>query len=156
MFSQMHCWPGIREILPLHFCTLICTLSNYSINKGHYAETLYRLPERPDYGGFEEGSGCGKNAWHHRTRSQPEMVVYHSALSSEHGVAVIIGAIKVEQLKENLEINDAGLLPDKVAQTIEGVWPTVKEIAPWVWPTPTATMPSSMYGGDASEFGVLV
>jgi aflatoxin B1 aldehyde reductase len=60
-------------------------------------------------------------------------VVHHSALSGEYGDAVIIGASKVEQLRENLEIYEAGPLPDEIVQTIEGVWPSVKEIAPWAW-----------------------
>ena len=52
-------------------------------------------------------------------------------MSGEHGDAVIIGASSIAQLKENLEVCDAGPLPEEVVQTIEGVWPEVREVAPW-------------------------
>lgn len=80
--------------------------------------------------------------------------IHHSALSNEHGDAVVIGASKVDQLRENLEICDAGPLPEEVVQTIEGVWPSVKEVAPWAYFAVSKPMPKSMYGVDAKELGI--
>lgn len=54
-------------------------------------------------------------------------------MSNGYGDAVILGASSVAQLKENLEICDAGPLPEEVAQIIDGVWPMVKDVAPWAW-----------------------
>ena len=80
--------------------------------------------------------------------------VYHSALSPEHGDAVIIGVSKVSQLKENLEICEAGPLPDEVVQTIDGVWSAVKENAPWAYFEVQGKMPDTMYGVDARDLGI--
>jgi aflatoxin B1 aldehyde reductase len=80
--------------------------------------------------------------------------LYHSALSSEHGDAIIIGASKVGQLKENLEILDAGPLPDEVVETIDKTWPSVKDIAPWAYFAVSAPMPKSMYGVDVKDMGI--
>lgn len=80
--------------------------------------------------------------------------IHHSALSSEHGDAAIIGASSIAQLKENLEICDAGPLPEELVQTIDGTWPSVKEVAPWAYFAVTAPMPDTMYGGDAKDFGI--
>jgi aflatoxin B1 aldehyde reductase len=54
-------------------------------------------------------------------------------LSGEHGDAVIIGASSISQLKENLEICDAGPLPEEAVQTINEIWPSVKGVAPWAY-----------------------
>jgi aflatoxin B1 aldehyde reductase len=59
--------------------------------------------------------------------------IHHSALSGDHGDAVIIGASSVSQLKESLEICDAGPLPEEVVQTIDGIWPEVRDVAPWAY-----------------------
>jgi len=59
--------------------------------------------------------------------------IHHSALSGEHGDAVIVGASSIDQLKENLEICDAGPLPEELVKTIDGVWPSVKDVAPWAY-----------------------
>lgn len=64
--------------------------------------------------------------------------LHHSFLSKEHGDAVIIGASKQEQLEQNLEICDAGPLPEDLVETIESVWPSVKNYAPWAWMDPFA------------------
>jgi aflatoxin B1 aldehyde reductase len=77
--------------------------------------------------------------------------IHHSALSGEHGDAVVIGASKVEQLKENLEICDAGPLPEEIVETINGVWPSVKEKAPWAYVVLPTSMPSSMFGDTKLE-----
>ena len=62
--------------------------------------------------------------------------LHHSYLSQEHGDAVIIGASKLEQLEQNLKVCDAGPLPGDLVETIESVWPSVKENAPWAWMDP--------------------
>jgi aflatoxin B1 aldehyde reductase len=59
--------------------------------------------------------------------------LHHSALSGEQGDAVIVGASSIDQLKENLEICDAGPLPEELVKTIDGVWPSVKDVAPWAY-----------------------
>jgi aryl-alcohol dehydrogenase-like predicted oxidoreductase len=59
--------------------------------------------------------------------------IHHSALSGEHGDAIIVGASSVDQLKENLEVCDAGPLPEEVVQTIDGIWPEVRDVAPWAY-----------------------
>lgn len=69
--------------------------------------------------------------------------LHHSYLSKEHGDAIIIGASKQEQLEQNLQVCDAGPLPEELVQTIEGVWPTVKANAPWAWMDPFAEQAGS-------------
>jgi aflatoxin B1 aldehyde reductase len=59
--------------------------------------------------------------------------IHHSALSGEHGDAIIVGASSLDQLKENLEVCDAGPLPEEVVQTIDGIWPEVRDVAPWAY-----------------------
>jgi len=59
--------------------------------------------------------------------------IHHSDLSGQHGDAIIIGASSISQLKENLEICDQGTLPEEVVQTIDEVWSSVKEVAPWAY-----------------------
>jgi len=80
--------------------------------------------------------------------------IHHSALSGDHGDAVVIGASKLEQLKENLEICDAGPLPEEVVEAINGVWPSVKEKAPWAYVGMPPSMPKTMYGGDIKDLGI--
>ena len=81
--------------------------------------------------------------------------IHHSALSAEHGDAVIIGASSTTQLKENLEIWEAGPLPEEVVETIESVWPSVKEVAPWAWMQVEKTIDvESFSGGKTGDLGV--
>ena len=56
--------------------------------------------------------------------------VYHSALSSKYGDAVVLGASSVEQLKKNLKAIDAGPLPANIASLVESVSDAVKKEAP--------------------------
>lgn len=64
--------------------------------------------------------------------------LHHSYLSKKYGDAIIIGASKIEQLEQNLQVCDAGPLPKDLVETIESVWPSVKENAPWAWMDPFA------------------
>lgn len=57
-------------------------------------------------------------------------IMYHSALSSEHGDAVIIGASSLRQALQNLEIFDDGPLSDSLVKEIENVWQMAKGAAP--------------------------
>ncbi|KAA6416035.1 MAG: hypothetical protein FRX48_00754 [Lasallia pustulata] len=57
-------------------------------------------------------------------------VAYHSQLSYEHGDALVIGASSTDQLIQNLDIVEAGPLPDAVAKMVDGIWSTVKPVAP--------------------------
>jgi len=82
--------------------------------------------------------------------------IHHSALSGEQGDGVIIGASKVEQLKENLEICDAGPLPEEVVETINGVWPSVKENAPWAYIEQPRSVPTTMFGGNINDLGIKI
>jgi hypothetical protein len=82
--------------------------------------------------------------------------IHHSALSGEHGDAVVIGASKIKQLKENLEICDAGPLPKEVVDTIDGVWLSVKDKAPWAYVVMPSSIPKTMYGGDIKDLGIKI
>ncbi|KAM0723890.1 hypothetical protein Q7P37_000880 [Cladosporium fusiforme] len=81
--------------------------------------------------------------------------IHHSALSNEYGDAVIIGASSVAQLKDNMEICDAGPLPEEVVRTIDGVWPSVKDVAPWAWIQASKPINSvGEIGGNIDELGI--
>lgn len=58
---------------------------------------------------------------------------YHSALDASLGDAVIIGGSRLEQLKENVDIIEAGPLPEELAQAVEDVFQHVGDAAikPW-------------------------
>ena len=51
---------------------------------------------------------------------------WHSELGAEYGDSVIIGASKIGQLSENLDILEQGPLPEPLVETINGVWEDVK------------------------------
>ncbi|EXJ84887.1 hypothetical protein A1O3_05562 [Capronia epimyces CBS 606.96] len=51
---------------------------------------------------------------------------WHSQLGAEYGDAVIVGASKLSQLKENLNILEQGPLPEPLVQTLNEVWEDVK------------------------------
>lgn len=51
---------------------------------------------------------------------------WHSELGAEYGDSVIIGASKLAQLTENLDILEQGPLPEPLVETINGVWEDVK------------------------------
>lgn len=51
---------------------------------------------------------------------------WHSELGAEYGDSVIIGASKLTQLSENLDILEQGPLPEPLVETMNGVWEDVK------------------------------
>jgi aflatoxin B1 aldehyde reductase len=51
---------------------------------------------------------------------------WHSELGAEYGDSVIVGASKITQLAENLDILEQGPLPEALVETINGVWEDVK------------------------------
>ncbi|CAK7199327.1 hypothetical protein SEUCBS139899_002005 [Sporothrix eucalyptigena] len=53
--------------------------------------------------------------------------VYHSALSAEHGDAVIVGASNLAQLRQNLDAIDAGPLPQEVVDAVNAVSDAIGE-----------------------------
>ena len=55
-------------------------------------------------------------------------IIHHSKLSEEHGDAVIIGATSDAQLTTNIDALEAGPLPNEVANKIEAMFETVREV----------------------------
>lgn len=53
---------------------------------------------------------------------------HHSALKSEHGDAVIIGASNAAQLEVNLANLEKGLLPEELVQAFDKAWAVVKGV----------------------------
>ena len=53
---------------------------------------------------------------------------WHSRLAAEAGDAVIIGASKIEQLEENLDILEQGPLPDELVVLMNRIWLEVREM----------------------------
>lgn len=51
---------------------------------------------------------------------------WHSQLGAEYGDAVIVGASKLSQLKENMDILEQGPLPESLVETLNGVWEDVR------------------------------
>lgn len=57
-------------------------------------------------------------------------LVYHSMLNAERGDAIIIGASKLNHLKQNLETVKAGSLPDSIVDAFEKAWWCCKADSP--------------------------
>jgi aflatoxin B1 aldehyde reductase len=57
-------------------------------------------------------------------------VLYHSALKKENGDAIIVGARKVPQLEETLEVIEDGPLDAKTVERVEEIWEKVEHEAP--------------------------
>lgn len=55
---------------------------------------------------------------------------YHSMLDETRGDAIIIGASKLEHLKQNMESVKRGLLPQNVLEAFEQAWETAKPDSP--------------------------
>jgi len=53
---------------------------------------------------------------------------WHSNLDAACGDAVIIGASRIEQLEENLDILEQGPLPEALVQVMDSVWDDVKQM----------------------------
>ena len=49
-------------------------------------------------------------------------LVYHSMLNGDRGDAIIIGASKLEHLKQNMETVKAGPLPEDILRAFEKAW----------------------------------
>lgn len=52
-------------------------------------------------------------------------VAYHSVLDAKYGDAIVLGASKVEQLQQNMDIVEDGPLPEEVAEAYSGVFSQV-------------------------------
>lgn len=57
-------------------------------------------------------------------------IMHHSALSGEHGDAIIIGASSAEQAMQNLDIFEQGPLSKELQDELETVWNMAKDSAP--------------------------
>ncbi|MDO4563326.1 MAG: aldo/keto reductase [Clostridia bacterium] len=57
-------------------------------------------------------------------------LAYHSMLKPERGDAIIIGASRLSQLKQNIETVDKGALCGEIVQTINNAWEISKVDAP--------------------------
>lgn len=51
---------------------------------------------------------------------------WHSQLAAEHGDAVIVGASRLGQLEENLDILEQGPLPEPLVKVLDKVWDDVR------------------------------
>lgn len=49
-------------------------------------------------------------------------LAYHSMLSGDRGDAILVGASKLEHLRQNMESVNAGPLPEKVVEAFENAW----------------------------------
>lgn len=49
-------------------------------------------------------------------------MAYHSVLDAKYGDAIVLGASKVEQLEQNLDIIEEGPLPEEVAKAYSGIF----------------------------------
>jgi aflatoxin B1 aldehyde reductase len=49
-------------------------------------------------------------------------VAYHSVVDAKYGDAIVLGASKVEQLQQNMDIVEDGPLPAEVAEAYSGVF----------------------------------
>ncbi|MBM6853242.1 aldo/keto reductase [Mediterraneibacter glycyrrhizinilyticus] len=57
-------------------------------------------------------------------------LAYHSMLKAERGDAIIVGASRISQLRQNMETIRKGELPDKVVSSIEEAWEVCRPDAP--------------------------
>lgn len=57
-------------------------------------------------------------------------LAFHSMLKAERGDGIIIGASRLDQLKQNLAAVEKGPLPDEIVKTINGAWEISKIDAP--------------------------
>jgi aflatoxin B1 aldehyde reductase len=57
-------------------------------------------------------------------------VQHHSVLKPEFGDALVAAASSPAQLNKTMNFLAAGPLPKKVADTIDGIWESIKETAP--------------------------
>lgn len=57
-------------------------------------------------------------------------LAYHSMLNGERGDAILIGASKLNHLKQNMETVNAGPLPEEVVEAFETAWTMTKGDSP--------------------------
>ena len=57
-------------------------------------------------------------------------LAYHSMLNGDRGDAILVGASKLNHLRQNMETVKAGPLPEKVAQAFEEAWAVTKGDSP--------------------------
>ena len=99
-----------------------------------------RFTHRPNYQGrywkksFFDGVGVIKEAAEKHGISSIEAtyrwLAYHSMLNGDRGDAILIGASKLEHLRQNMETIKAGPLPDDVVEAFEAAWKITKGDSP--------------------------
>lgn len=57
-------------------------------------------------------------------------LAYHSMLNAERGDAILIGASKLNHLKQNMDVVKAGSLPEEVAAAFDEAWQITKGDSP--------------------------
>lgn len=109
---------------------------------GSYTEapTDGRFTHRPNYRGrywkksFFDGLNIIRKACEKHGMSTVEAtyrwLAYHSMLSGERGDAILIGASKLNHLKQNMDSIKAGPLPDEIVQAFETAWTVAKKNSP--------------------------
>ncbi|MCJ1480387.1 Aflatoxin B1 aldehyde reductase member 2 [Schaereria dolodes] len=88
-----------------------------------YARPAY-LEALAEWEAIAEEAGCSKADLAYR------WVKYNCVLDAEHGDAVIIGASRVEQLKQTLEGLNAGPLNESVVAKVDSLWKKLEHEAP--------------------------
>lgn len=93
---------------------------------GEMYRALYCKPAMLD--ALDEWNTIAKDAGIGGSALAYRWVRFHSSLG--RGDAVVIGARSVGQLRETLEVMDAGPLDEEVAERVEGLWEGVRGVAP--------------------------
>lgn len=95
---------------------------------GGIYQRLYNKPTMlnamPEWQSIAEEAGISKASLAYR------WVTFNSILTAEHGDGIILGASKVEQLKQTLEALAQGPLEPSILKRIDHVWAMVKDEAP--------------------------
>lgn len=101
---------------------------NNTLPSGKLYSKLYIKPSLlsalTEWEDIAKAAGISKSALAYR------WIAYHSALKSEYGDAIIIGASSPAQLKETLAALADGPLQSEIVERIEKVWESVKDEAP--------------------------
>jgi aflatoxin B1 aldehyde reductase len=82
------------------------------------------------YQALDEWEHIANNAGISKAALAYRWITYHSALKKEHGDGVIVGASKVAQLEETLNVIEDGPLDAKTAASVEDIWKKVEHEAP--------------------------
>lgn len=94
-----------------------------SMYAGMYAKPAY-LEALAKWDAIAKDEGCSKADLAYR------WMRYNSPLKKEQGDAIIVGASRLEQLKETLDSINGGPLSDKAVKAIDDVWKTIEHEAP--------------------------